>query len=169
MRKASLWIFLCCTTCALAVLAFAQGRQKPGLWNVTTAMTWQQSPFPDDMPGNPVAAMSQPHTTQVCVTKDMIDRYGGPLPQSRNNECQAQNVKMAANGMTADWLCNGAMKGKGTVTSTWTDENHIATKVHFTGTMQLGPQLKQVEFTTDMTSIYKTADCGEVKPVEMPN
>jgi len=168
MRKASLWIFLCCSACTLAVLAFAQGRQKPGLWDVTTTMTWQKSPFPAEMVGNPVDKMSQPHTTQVCVTRDMIDKYGGPLPQTRNHECQAQNVKMRAGGMTADWICNGAMNGKGTVESTWTDENHISSKVHFTGTMQLGPQPTPVEYTTEMTSVYKSADCGSVKPVGMP-
>ena len=164
MRKTTLWIVVSCCALAVAVLAIAQARQKPGLWEMTTRMTWQQSPFPAGMP-NMASAMNAPHTVQVCVTKDMIDKYGGPLPQSRNNECQASNVKLGANGMTADWTCNGSMKGKGTVQSSWTDENHITTKVHFTGTMQMGPEGKPVEWTNDTTSVYKGADCSSVKPV----
>jgi len=168
MRKNSLWIVVGCGACALAVLSLAQGHQKPGLWEVTAKMTWQKSPFPADMPGNLASAMSGPRTSQMCVTQDMIDKYGGPLPASRNNECQAQNVKMSASGMTADWVCNGSMKGKGTVESSWTDENHVTTKVHFSGTMQMGPQANPVEFTNDVSSTYKGPDCGSVKPVAVP-
>lgn len=170
MRKTSVWIVVSCCAFALAVLAYAQSHQKPGLWEVTSKMTWQQSPFPTGMPGMPDMSktMSAPHTMQMCLTKDMIDKYGGPLPQSRNNECQAENVKMGANNMTADWVCNGSMKGKGTIESSWPDENHIASKVHFTGTMQMGPEGKPVEWTSESTSVYKGADCGNVKPMAMP-
>lgn len=170
MRKISLWMVVVCCGLAVAILSFAQGRQKPGLWETTTRMTWQQSPFPANMPGMPnmASAMNGPHTIQVCVTKDMIDKYGGPLPQSRNNECQAQNVKLSANEMTADWVCNGSMKGKGTVQSSWADEDHVTSKVHFAGTMQMGPDAKPVEWTSDSTSNFKGADCGNVKPMPMP-
>jgi hypothetical protein len=169
MRKISLRIVVSCCALALAVLAIAQSRQKPGLWEVTTRMTWQQSPFPTG-PGIPdmTSAMSAPHTMSMCLSQDMIDKYGGPLPQSHHNECQAQNVKMGANGMTADWVCNGSMKGKGTIESSLTDENHITSKVHFTGAMQMGPDSKPVEWTSESTSVYKGADCGKVKPIEMP-
>ena len=168
MRKTSLWMVVSCCALAVAVLAFAQGRQKPGLWEVTGKMNWVKSPFPPNMPASATAAMSGPHTSQVCITQDMIDKYGGPLPQSRNNECHAENVKMTDHGMTADWVCNGSMKGKGTVESSWTDENHSSSKVHFTGAMQMGPEAKDVEWTMESTSIYKGADCGSVKPVPMP-
>ena len=168
MRKTLLCIVACFCAVAVAVPVFAQGRQKPGLWEITSKMTWQQSPFPPNTPAAATAAMSGPHTAQICVTKEMIDKYGGPLPQSRNNECRAENVKMSAHGMTADWVCNGSMKGKGTVESSWTDEDHVTSKVHFTGAMQMGPQSKDVEWTSDSTSTYKGADCGSVKPVAMP-
>jgi hypothetical protein len=169
MRKTSLWVVVCCCALAAAVLAIAQSRQKPGLWEITTKMTWQQSPFPN-IPGMPdmASAMNGPHTMTVCLTREMIDKYGGPLPQSKNNECKAENVKMDANGMTADWVCNGSMKGKGTIQSSVTDENHITSKVHFTGTMQMGPDSKPVEWTNDSTSVFKGAECGKVKPIAMP-
>lgn len=165
MRKTSLWIVVSCCVVALASLVWAQAARKPGLWEITSKMTWQQSPFPPNMPASATAAMNGPHTAQVCITQDMIDKYGGPLPQSRNNECQAENVKLGAHGMTADWICNGSMKGKGTIESSWTDESHVTSKVHFAGAMQMGPQAKDVEWTSESTSIYKGADCGSVKPV----
>jgi len=169
MRRSSLWIVASCGAFAGAVLAFAQAHQKPGLYEVTTVMTWQHSPFPEGMPGMPnlASAMGGPHTMQVCVTQEQIEKYGGPLPQSRNNECQASNVKRSANGMTADWVCNGNMKGKGTIESNWTDENHSTSKVHFTGTMQMGPEAKPVEWTNESTSTFKGADCGSVKPAPL--
>ena len=168
MRKTSHWIVVCCCVLVLAVLAVAQARQKPGLWEMTTKMNWVQSPFPN-IPGMPnmAAQMSAPHTVQVCITKEMIDKYGGPMPQSRNNECKAENVKMGANSMTADWVCNGSMKGKGTVESSWTDENHSTSKVHFTGAMQMGPDAKTVEYIMEATSVFKGDNCGSVKPISM--
>jgi Protein of unknown function (DUF3617) len=170
MRKTSLCIAVSCCACFVAGFAYAQVHRKAGLWEITSKMTWQKSPFPENMPGMPnmAAAMGGPHTAQVCITQDMIDKYGAPMPPSRNNECKAENMKMSDHGMTADWVCNGSMKGKGTVESSWTDENHSTSKVHFAGTMQMGPQPKDVEWTSDSTSVYKGADCGNVKPVPMP-
>lgn len=169
MGKTSLRIVLACCVFATALLAVAQAGRKPGLYEITTRMTWQQSPFPS-MPGMPdmSAAMSAPHAAQVCLTQQMIDKYGGPLPQSRNNECHASNVKITGTGMTADWVCTGSMNGTGTVQSSWTDENHTTSKVHFTGTMQMGRDgAKPVEWTSDSISVYKGADCGSVKPIPM--
>src|SRR5215469_7641031 len=165
MRKTSLWIVVSCCALALAVFALAQGRQKPGLWEVTTKMNWVKSPFPENMPGMPnmASAMSAPHTMPMCVTQEMVDKYGGPLPPSRNNDCRPENVNKSDHGMTADWVCTGAMKGKGTMEASWTDENHVTSKVHFTGQMQVGPDAKDVEWTNESTSIYKGADCGSVK------
>jgi hypothetical protein len=39
------------------------------------------------------------------------------------------------------------------------------TKVHFTGTMQMGPRSAPVGWTMQATSTYKGPDCGNVKPV----
>jgi hypothetical protein len=98
----------------------------------------------------------------------MIDKYGAPMPQSRNNQCQVSNVSMKANGMSADWVCSGMMAGKGTVESSWTDPEHSTGKVHFTGTMQMGPNSRPVEYTIETSSVYKGPDCGSVKAVQMP-
>jgi hypothetical protein len=165
MRKTRVWITIGCCLFAVAILAWAQANRKPGLWEMTSTMTWQQSP----MPGGMTMPGGGPHTTQVCVTKAMIDKYGAPMPQSRNNECQVSNVVMHSSSMTADWICSGKMAGKGTVESSWTDPDHSRSKVHFIGTMPMGPNTMTMEYTIETSSIYKGPDCGSVKPLPMPS
>ena len=71
--------------------------------------------------------------TQVCLTQAIIDKYGAPLPQTRN-DCQLVNVQKSDHGMTADLVCVGRMTGKGTLTSSWDDPlEHAKGGVHFTG------------------------------------
>ena len=168
MRKTGFWIPAGLCLAFIAVLAIAQGTRRPGLWESTTSMTFQQSPFPPNIqmpPNSPFGGGS--HVTQVCVTQEMIDRYGGPAPQSRG-DCQMSNMVKRDNGMTADWVCTGQMAGRGNLETTWTEDGHSHTKIHFTGTMQMGPRSTPVEWTMDSTSTYKGADCGSVKPLQMP-
>jgi hypothetical protein len=76
---------------------------------------------------------------------------------------------MKPGGMTADWICTGMMTGKGSVESSWSDSDHATSKVHFTGSMQMGPNATPVEYTIAANSVYKGADCGSVKPPSMPD
>jgi hypothetical protein len=164
MRKTRIWITMGCCLFALAIFAWAQANRKPGLYEMTSTMTWQQSPMPAGMtmPG------ASPHTVQVCLTQAMIDKYGAPMPQSRNGECQISNVALHASSMTADWVCTGMMAGKGTVESSWSDPDHSKGKVHFAGAMQMGSNSTPIEYTIETSSIYKGADCGSVKPLPLP-
>ena len=172
MRKPSSHITFYCLLIFLAA-AGAQSARKPGLWESTSTMTWQQSPMPPGMnmpSGGNSPFGGGPFTSKVCLTQAMIDKFGAPPPQSRNNQCQMANVHMKADGMAADWVCNGGvMTGKGTVESSWTDSDHATSKVHFVGTMQMGPNSRPVEYTIQSNSVYKGADCGSVKPIELPN
>jgi hypothetical protein len=147
------------------MLAGAQAGRKPGLWEVTSRTTWQQSPFagvtqaPDASPET-----AAPQTTVVCLTQEMIDKYGGPIPQA-HDACQQSNVNRTAQGMTANWVCNGRLNGKGSIQSSWKDDNHSSGKVHFSGTMQMGRAgSRPVEWTSQFTSTWKKPDCGGVKP-----
>jgi hypothetical protein len=172
MRTNRIWIALGGCLCAVAIFAWAQVNRKPGLWEITSSMTWQQSPFPPGMQMPPAAAAAfggAPHTTQVCLTQAWIDKYGAPLPQSRG-DCQATNVSLKPNSMTADWVCTGAMSGKGTLQSSWDETDHAKGKMHFVGTMQAGrsPNPIPVEFTMVSESVYKGPDCGSVQPLQMP-
>ena len=76
---------------------------------------------------------------------------------------------MKATGMTADWVCTGRMAGKGTVESSWADPDHAKGKVHFVGSMQMGPNSKPIEYTIETSSVYKGPDCGSVKPLPIPD
>jgi hypothetical protein len=172
MRKTRVWIAMGFCFFFVSLSASAQVNRKPGLWEMTSTMTWQQSPMPAGMtmpPGANSPFGGGAHTSQVCITQAMIDKYGAPVPQSRNNQCQVGNVQMKSGGMTADWICTGMMAGKGTVESSWTDSDHATSKVHFTGSMQMGPNATPVEYTIVATSVYKGADCGSVKPAPMPS
>ena len=170
MRKTPVLIALMFSV-VLATIAWGQSTRKAGLWEMTSTMTWQKSPMPPGM-SMPAGADSPfgggTHTSQVCLTQEMIDKYGAPPPQSRNNQCQLSNVVKQANSMSGDWVCGGMMAGKGTVEATWTDADHATSKVHFLGSMQMGPNATPVEYTIESTSIFKGADCGSVKPLPVP-
>jgi hypothetical protein len=167
MSKTRVWITLGCCLFAVAIAAWAQAIRKPGLWEMTSTMTYQQSPFPPGMPAAAIAAMGGPHTVQVCLTQAMIDRYGAPMSQSR--DCQITNIQMRSSSMTADMVCSGRTNGKGTVESSWADGNVAKGKVHFVGTMGAGSNPMPVEWTAVSTSVYKGPDCGSVKPLPMPS
>lgn len=147
--------------CLVTATVFAVGpNRKAGLWESTTQMTWEQAPMPG-MPSMPA------RTTQVCVTQEMVDKYGGPIPETLGS-CQVSNVVMKPGKMTADLVCTGQMNGKATIVSTWEDGEHAVTNVHFTGEMTMGPNTKPVEWTQKSTSVFNGADCGAVKPPPMP-
>ena len=155
----------------LAMLAWAQEEagRKPGLWEITTTMTWQKSPFPPGMQLPPQAAAAfggAPHTIQYCLTQQMIDRFGAPMPQNRAG-CQIANVQKTANSMSADWICTGNMNGKGEMESHW-GSGTATGKLHFVGTMQMGPNATPIEWTSQSTSVYKGPDCGSVQPPPLP-
>jgi len=166
MLKPRVWITLCCCVFVLTTVASAQSTRKPGLWETESSMTFQQSPLPPGIqapPGSPFSGA--PRTTQVCVTQAMIDKYGGPAVTPGRGDCQMTGISLTATGMTATMACTGQMAGNGTVSTTWTMGASSQTKVHFTGTMQMGPRSAPVGWTMQATSTYKGPDCGNVKPV----
>ncbi len=168
MRKAAVCIVSIWCMGVMAAQAGGQTTRKPGLWEIDSKMTWQLSPIPPgvQLPGGISPSTPTSHTTPVCLTQERIDKYGAPIPQSRK-ECHAENVKKSASGMSADWVCDGRMKGKGTLESSWTDDAHAQGKIHFLGTMQMSTGEEPIEWTNESSSAYKGADCGDVKPVPL--
>lgn len=171
MRTSRFWITFGFCLFAVTIFAWAQGR-KAGLWEITSTMTWQQSPFPQGMNLPPGAAANSPfgggpHTTDVCVTQAQIDKFGGVPPQTQR-DCQVSNIQLSPTGMSAVITCSGHFAGTGTVSTTFVDATHSTTKVHFTGSMQMGPNSRPIEWTVAASSVYKGSDCGFVKPVEIP-
>jgi hypothetical protein len=170
MKKTRIMITMICCLFVLALFALAQAFRKPGLWEMTSTMSWQQSPLPAGVnlpPGMKSPFSDMTTTTRVCLTQAMIDKYGAPMAQS-NKDCKIVNVVMHATSMTADLICSGKMNGKGEVSSSWPDGNTAKGRMHFAGTMQSGPNTMPVEWTVISTSTYKGPDCGSVKPLPMP-
>jgi hypothetical protein len=160
-----------CCLFAIALFAWAQSVRKPGLWEMTSNMTWQQSPLPPGMtlpPGMKSPFSGNTTTTQVCLTQAMIDKYGAAVPKS-DNDCKMANISKTLNGMTAEMVCSGRVNGKGTMEASWSDADHTKGKMHFVGTMQGGKNSMPVEWTVEFTSAYKGPDCGSVKPMPMPS
>ncbi len=157
---------------AFAVLALAQTAMKAGLWTTTATITWQKSPLPPGMklpPGVQDPFAPSTHTTDVCVTQEMIDKYGAPLNYSQAGEsCTVSNVVRKPDGMTAEMTCTGRMNAHATITSSWPGGNKSHTTVHFSGTMQMGPNSTPVEYTVESEATYKSTDCGSVKPLTLP-
>jgi len=139
--------------------------RRAGLWELTTNMTWQQSPF---MPGA-VSGIGKggKHSSLLCLTQEMIDKDGALLPQS-HGECRIENKVMRLGGITANWVCSGKINGTGTLETNWTDMEHATGKLHFTGTFLGGSQSYPIEWTTESSTVFKSADCGAVRPVEVP-
>jgi len=181
MSRNGVWIAIGCCIAGLATLAHAQTKQKPGLWEVTTQMSMNGASMPQ-MPQLPpgvqlppgmkmpqMASPYAPHTTQMCVTQAMIDKYGGPYSAPPNGSCKVSDIALKPDGMTAKMTCTGAMNATGTVESTWSaDGNTTKTTMHLTGTMQMGPNSSPIDMTMNATSAYKGPDCGSVKPMAMP-
>jgi hypothetical protein len=127
-------------------------------------MEFAQSPMPQGMPGK---MPGHTNTVQVCVTQEQLDKYNAIVPgqQGPQHNCQVTNVVKTANGMTADMVCTGNMSGKGSMQSSWSDTEHASGSVHFIGTMQMGQNSRPVEWTSKTNSIFKSSDCGNVKPI----
>jgi hypothetical protein len=172
MRKTQVRVIFAFCLLAVSVLALAQAVRKPGLWEMTTTVTWQKSPMPPGMTmpqgmQNPFAPMTR--TTQVCLTQEMIDKYGAPMAFSQAQEsCIVSNVVLKPTSMTAEMTCTGRMSAHATIESSWPGGNTAHGTVHFTGTMQMGANSIPVEYTVESISTYKGADCGSVKPLPMP-
>lgn len=170
MSKTQIRITLGCCLLAAAVLSWAQAVRKPGLWEMTSTTIWQKTPLPPGMTmpqgaANPFAPSTR--TTQVCLTQEMVSKFGAPIPTPEQS-CTISNLVVKTTSMSAEMTCTGRMNITATMESSWPDGNTAKGKVHFTGTMPMGANATPIEFTVESTSTYKGPDCGSVKPMQMP-
>jgi len=165
MQKYTLWIAL--TFCVLtASVSSAQQSHKAGLWIISTTTRIQQQ---GESPGNFSAAghqgqsSSEPTGLPACMTQEMIDKYGVILPPSLR-DCELSNVVQPADGFHADMSCKGSYNGVGSIESTWTDEDHVVGKVRFVSRTGEAGNGRQMTWTQESTAVFKSSDCGNVKP-----
>ena len=172
MRKAGLRIELAWFLFSAAVIVFAQSKDAPkhygkgGLWEVTTAITWQKTP-PVRMggPGSPPANGS--HTSEICLSQDMVDA-GALLPQSRG-QCHIQNKVVKPGSLTADYTCTGKMKGTGNLETDFPDLEHVTGSIHFVGTMDVQGHARPIEWTETSKAVFKSAQCANSSPAAPAN
>ena len=155
MSKTRIWTIIGC--CLFALSPLAQGQRKAGLWEITSSMS---------MSGMPAMPNMGAHTSQVCVTQAMIDKYGGPYTNPQSAQCQVTNVSLTASGMTANLTCSGRTNMTGTVQTTFVDANTTKTTMNLSMAMPTG---QAMTMTMNSTSVYKGADCGSVQPLSMPS
>ncbi len=167
MRNSPLSIAVgCCLGFGSLAFSGTTARQA-GLWEMTTTTTWQKSPDVSDSQSEKDKLRESSHTTQICLTQEMINDYGALLPQSHGN-CSVENRVIAGDKITADYVCNGLMTGKGAIESVWVDTEHAKGKVHFVGTYLVGSENRPVEWTTESTSTFRGSSCGLIKPKTLP-
>jgi len=168
MRKTRVWltsVFLIFAT----TLVVAQTR-KAGLWEVTTTTTVQQ---PGERAGmfagvsNNTSPSSSAEPIPMCLTQTLIDTYGIALPPSLK-DCEISNAARKPASFMADMTCKGRFNGKGSIESAWTDEEHGKGAVHFIGKIKEGTNYLTMGWTQNVTAVFKSADCGGVKPRTIP-
>ncbi len=95
-----------------------------------------------------------PHTTQVCLSQAWVDRFGGPIPQSRG-DCQISNLSVKPTGMSSTITCSGQMNGTGTVEVNWSMPDTAKGKMHFLRHHDHGADSRPVEWSNEFSSVYK--------------
>jgi Protein of unknown function (DUF3617) len=170
MRKVRLYLTLMSCVFALVHSSQAQSR-KAGLWEMTSKTTILQ---PGSRVGAPTnngtstqAQASEPEGLPVCLTQAQIDKYGVILPPSLR-DCEISNVVQKPNSFSADMMCKGAYNGKGSIESIWTDDDHASGKVRFVAKSRDSAAPMSIAWTQESTAVFKSPDCGSVKPRPMP-
>ncbi|MDP3856527.1 MAG: DUF3617 domain-containing protein [Stagnimonas sp.] len=163
MRK----FLLLALTLGLAGAAQAEG-QKPGLWSVTVQMSFirggpqispEQQAMMQKMGINPLAPM----THQYCLTPELAKQEQTPGVNGQDG-CETRNLKHSGNSMSADWVCDGRLKGKGQFQMTQTGNGYDGGWT-FAGTSSDEGMAGPLEMKSSIKGQWLGADCGKVKPM----
>jgi len=165
---------------AIALPAGAQN-MKPGLWEINNKMSGGQmdqamaemqkqlAQMPPDQRKQMEAMMAQrgvkmaPNaaggmTVQMCMTKEMVERNDVPV----QNGCTSTQNRKSGNRVQFAFSCsNPPSSGEGEMT--FTPESYTS---HMT--MKTAVQGKPETIVSDSTGKWLKADCGNVKPPQMP-
>jgi hypothetical protein len=153
---------------AIAIACSAQQR-KTGLWEVSSTTRFQQqSNAPGNLDANSASSESSaaPSGLNQCYTRELIDNYGIALPPSLR-DCQLSNVSKNGATFNADMTCKGTYNGRGSIQSTWTDENHVTGKVRFVSKTK-STNAMALRWTQEVSAVFENSDCGQVKPRRIP-
>jgi hypothetical protein len=169
MAKKRDWIILSYFFLAATVFISAQTR-KAGLWDVTSTTTIQQrtnSPGTSGTDASPAQSSAPPAPIPMCLTQSMIDKYGVFLPPSLR-DCELSHVVQKPNSFLADLSCKGSYNGTGSIETTWADDEHAVGKIHFVSKTKNSANAISLRWTQDGTAVFKSADCGTIRPRAVP-
>jgi len=181
-------LLVACAVALPAVSASAQAPQiRPGLWEETVkmkmgggeadaAMEKMQARLAA-MPPDQRAAVEKmmagrglglvpggaANTVRVCYTKEQLARGFTP---GRDSQCTRKNVSTSGNVTRYDFACttarNHSVVGHGTLTTMGDSAFAFSSESDSTsdkGTMHM---------TNDIAGKFVSSDCGDVKPIEIP-
>jgi Protein of unknown function (DUF3617) len=139
------------------------GHLKPGMWKVTTVIDLGAaiSQIPPEQVtrlqslGIKLPDPGQGITTQQCLTPEMAARDVPPHMGRNDSGCTSRNEKVSAASMSADLVCDGTMKGQGSLQMNYADHEHYTGLFTFKGTSVGHP----VDLKTTFTGERVAADC----------
>jgi hypothetical protein len=140
--------------CLFAALSVRAQNRKPGVYELTLTTTTS----------SPSAKVYPPRVSQVCLTQQMIDKYGAIVPDNLTRACQLTNIVKKPGGMSADIVCSGGINGKGAIDVNWNDSEHAKGVIHFSGTIHPRDADIKLEWSATTTSVYKGPDCSVLAP-----
>jgi Protein of unknown function (DUF3617) len=150
------------------VAGWAQESRKAGLWLVATSTRIaQQGKGPGNLARDNGQPLSADDGVPECLTQEMIENYGVILPPSLKS-CELYNVVQTGNSFKADMTCKGGFNGFGSVESTWKDPDHVVGKIRFVSKSKETEDARAMAWTEDASAVFKSADCGKVKPKQLP-
>lgn len=150
--------------------AMAATKIQPGLWDNTVTVN-----LGEGMPQIPPAVREQmkqmgmkipgiePVTHQTCITPEQAARDSIPNISDADSGCKVAGQKRVGDSFSADIVCDGRMKGKGTMTTTLKGSKSYTGKMAFNGSSAEGMPLNM---TSEAVGTWKSADCGTVQPYQ---
>ena len=163
MRRMIPWLLAACPLAASADIA-----QQPGLWEVTVSI--HPGEGMPDLPPEALLLMEQaglqnpfkPFSRQVCVTPDQVAKGAVPAFQDEDSGCVVKNGNRKGDLITADFECNGDIRGKGDLKTTLTSPTTYTGDTRFAGSSVDGMVLNA---TSDFRGKWLSQSCGNIQPI----
>nr|WP_315472935.1 DUF3617 domain-containing protein [uncultured Undibacterium sp.] len=155
--------------CAMTLIAQAQEKMKPGLWEMTVRSDMLKS-----MPAIPPAQMEElkkrgikipamengAAIQKMCVTAEMTDKVGKNPLQNNPGDCKEKSSSRTGNTSTVEMVCDGPrLKGTGIIKATYSDKT-LQSVYDFKGVSNNRPVNQHIE----TSGKWLSTDCGDVKP-----
>ena len=141
------------------------GHGKAGLWTVTSTTNMGVTLPPEvarqmkasGMPGSRTA------TSHMCMSQAEVDASTPPHIDQSATGCTTKVVSATANSMSSQTICNGNMKGTGTMKITYAGDTAYTGAYDFNGTLAGNA----TRMSTTFSGKWIKADCGSVKPYNL--